>query len=116
MNKSVCDCLQQSHIIALGSWRADGAFVDANDALLGILRCKREDIEARRIRWPEITPAQYEPLDRQALQEIQSRGECTPFAKEYIRIDGSRVPVLIGAAAFGNGINDAGAFFVIELN
>src|SRR5690348_13943344 len=98
MQESALTCLHKSRIIVLGTWRADGAILDANDALLQLLLCQREDIQAGRIRWPDITPAEYEPLDARAIQELGHRGECTPFEKEYLRSDGSRVRVLVGAA------------------
>jgi signal transduction histidine kinase len=58
----------------------------------------REDLAAGRIRWPEMTPPEYVEISRRAEEELLSRGTCRTFEKEYIRKDGSRIPVLIGAS------------------
>ncbi len=71
---------------------------EANDAFLRIVGYDREDLVAERIRWRDLTPPKYLRLDENAVKELYERGECTPFEKEYIRKDGSSVPILIGAA------------------
>jgi len=74
-----------------------------------------DDIDAGTVRWRDITPPEYKPLDDQALHEIRQHGSCSPFEKEYVRSDGNRIPVLITAAAFGQGVVDAGSFCAIDL-
>src|SRR5262249_1173842 len=56
----------------------------------------------------------WHAADAQALAELAATGSCTPFEKEYVRKDGSRVPVLVGAAVF-EGRQDEGAAFVLDL-
>jgi PAS domain S-box-containing protein len=71
---------------------------DANDAFLEMVGHSRADLEAGLLRWREMTPPEHLPADERALEEMRRRGACTPFQKEYFRKDGSRVPILLGAA------------------
>ncbi len=71
---------------------------EVNDAFLEIVGYTREDLLAGKIRWPELTPPEYAPLDELAHEEGLRFGACTPFEKELIRKDGTRVPVLIATA------------------
>src|SRR5262249_16102019 len=50
----------------------------------------------------------------QAAEEVKMTGTAQPFEKEYFRKDGSRVPVLVGAASFEEGGNQ-GVAFVLDL-
>ena len=71
---------------------------EANDAFLKLVGYTREDLQEGRLNWPELTPAEYSPLDELAHEEGLRFGACTPFEKELIRKDGTRVPVLIATA------------------
>jgi formate hydrogenlyase transcriptional activator len=71
---------------------------EANDAFLELVGYSREDLHAGRLHWTELTPPEFAPLDELAHEEGLRFGACTPFEKELIRKDGTRVPVLIATA------------------
>ena len=39
-------------------------------------------------------------MSNSAVPELKTTGSLQPYEKEYFRKDGSRVPVLVGAASF----------------
>jgi PAS domain S-box-containing protein len=92
--------LVESNAQAVIFWNTKGEITDANDAFLNLTRYTREDLKAGRINWTAMTPPEYAELDRQALAELAATGFCTPFDKEFIRKDGTRLPIFIGAATF----------------
>ncbi|AFY45908.1 PAS domain S-box protein [Nostoc sp. PCC 7107] len=69
----------------------------ANDAFLQMLGYTQADILAGNLGWQKMTPPEYNQLDQAKVEEVFVSGVCTPFEKEYIRKDGSRVPILLGA-------------------
>lgn len=71
---------------------------EANDAFLELVGYSREDLLAGRLHWPDLTPPEYTPLDELAHEEGLRSGACTPFEKELLRKDGTRVPVLVATA------------------
>ncbi len=95
--------LEESGVFGVIYSDADGSVSDANDAFLRMVGYGREDLEAGRIDWREITPGEFLAADEHALAEARTMGSCTPYEKEYIRRNGTRVPVLIGFTALGEG-------------
>jgi PAS domain S-box-containing protein len=89
--------LFESDIIGI-LWADTNQILDANDAFLRMVGYSREDLKAGRVRWPSMTPPEYRRLDNEALKSLKKRGYARPLEKEYIRKDGTRVPILIGAA------------------
>ncbi|WP_373530564.1 PAS domain S-box protein [Nostoc sp.] len=104
----------ESNMIGVGFWNRDGGIIDANDALLNMVGYTREELLAETLRWQDLTPIEYHSLDEQALTQFQDSIFCTTYEKEYIRKDGSRFPILIGASHF-EGTVDRGAFFVLDI-
>jgi PAS domain S-box-containing protein len=92
----------------------NGGITGANDAFLHLVRRTREELEAGLIDWVALTPPEYEHLDRRALDEIATNGVCTPYEKEYLLKDGSRIPIIIGAASFKDN-PDEGVAFVLDI-
>jgi signal transduction histidine kinase len=55
----------------------------------------------------EITSPEYRPLDERAVEQLERSGVCVPYEKEYVRKDGIRIPVLVGAVLSGEGQESA---------
>ncbi len=107
--------LYDSDLIGVGFPHADGRITEGNDALLRIVGYTREDMEAGLVRWDVMTPPEYRELDRAHMMESAERGSCTPYEKEYIRKDGTRVPILCGFARLG-GEKLGSIGFVMDLS
>ncbi len=104
----------ESNMIGIGFWDAGGEITEANDALLEMIGYTREDLVSGQISWVELTPPEYGELDRAALKQVAELGSCAPYEKEYIRSDGSRFPILVGAGNL-QGCTDKGSFFVLDI-
>lgn len=72
--------------------------LEANDYFLEMIGYSREALEHGRLRWPVMTPPEFSSLDARALAELAEDGLWTPYEKEYIHRDGSRIPIMIGGA------------------
>ena len=90
-----------------------GVITEANEAFLAMIGATREDVEAGRLDWATLTPQEFQAADQHAQDELRDRGSCKPFEKELIRQDGSRVPILIGAARLDKP--DSAICFTIDL-
>jgi PAS domain S-box-containing protein len=96
-------------------WSLDGQILEANDAFLGMLQYGREDVVTGGVRWTELTPAEWRERDERATADLTSTGTVRPYEKEFLRKDGSRVPVLVGGALFDSRGSD-GVAFVFDLS
>jgi PAS domain S-box-containing protein len=105
--------LVDANIIGVFIWNLD-KIVEANDAFLHMLDYRREDLVSGRLRWTELTPPEWRKRSERAEAELTAAGIVQPFEKEYFRKDGSRVPVLVGAATF-HGSFDDGVAFVMDI-
>lgn len=103
--------MNDANIIGINSATSNGQILDANDAFLKMIGYTHEELQAGQIRWLEMTPPEYLPLDMKAIAEGEQTGKFTPFEKEYIHKDGHRVPILIGGAL----IDGTWMSFVLDL-
>ena len=73
--------------------------LDANDAYLNTLGYSREDLNAGRLTREVLSPEKGMRLTTErAVAEALEKGHCLPYERDYVRKDGSRVPVLMGVA------------------
>jgi PAS domain S-box-containing protein len=107
--------LVDANIIGIIIWDLQGRILEANDAFLRMVGYDREDLVSSEVRWTDLTPPEWRERDEQQLvPELKMTGSLRPFEKEFFRKDGSRVPVLIGVAAFEEG-GHQGVAFVLDL-
>jgi PAS domain S-box-containing protein len=107
--------LVEANIAGIFTWDLEGRILEANDAFLRIIGYQRDDLATGRLRWTDLTPPEWLKLDAQLrVPELKATGSLQPFEKEYFRKDGTRVPVLIGAATF-NETGNQGVAFVLDL-
>jgi PAS domain S-box-containing protein len=91
---------------------ARGDILQANDCYLSILGCTREELLSGLVDWRRMTPPEWLPVDERALDQLRERGVCDTYEKEYVRREGSRVPVLITDAMMPGDSGDILAFVV----
>ena len=107
--------LVDANIIGIFIWEFEGQIIEANDAFLRMVGQDREDLVAGRLRWTDLTPPEWRKRHEQVwTPEIRMTGTVQPYEKEYFRKDGSRVPVLVGAASFDES-GKQGVSFVLDL-
>ena len=88
--------LVDSNLIAVRITDLDGHIIDANDAYLRIVGYTREEMLAGALTTERVTPPEYRAADERAGRELLEAGRYEAFEKEYVRKDGTRVPVLVG--------------------
>ena len=107
--------LVEANVVGIVMWNLEGAITGANEAFLRMVQYDCEDLASGRVRWTDLTPAEWRGHDERALADLKAIGIFQPFEKEYFRKDGSRVPVLLGGALF-EGAGNEGVAFVLDLS
>lgn len=105
----------ESNMIGIMFWDLEGTVTDANDAFLEMIGFTREELEAGKIKWDEITRPELAHLDTLAIKEMKETGASVPFQKEFMRKDGSRTRLLFGAALLEGSKNQT-VCFVLDLS
>jgi PAS domain S-box-containing protein len=83
----------------IGMFEADEELVfEANGAFLSMIGYGREDLGTDSLLRMNLTPEEYREGEDAAIEELKTSDETAAYEKEYIRKDGSRVPVIVGRA------------------
>ena len=105
--------LVESNIIGIAISDLHGGVIDANDAYLRIIGYTRQDLLSGKIR--SLTAPEYLTTNMRGVKEIMQSKAISPFESEFIRKDGSRVPVLVGVALL-EGEPPQAISFVLDLS
>ena len=80
-------------------WGFQDSLTSADDTFLQIAGYTRAELENGEMNWRAMTPPEYLHLDDAGTQQAALTGDFTlPNQKEFVRKDGSRVPVLLVCA------------------
>ena len=88
--------LVDANLIGVVIATKDALITEANAEFLRIIGHSAKDLP---IHSDAITPPEWRTRTREAITEIESQGVVSAWEKEYIRKDGTRIPVLVGGAA-----------------
>jgi PAS domain S-box-containing protein len=107
--------LVDANIMGIFIWNFEGQITEANQAFLQMLNYSREDLVSGSLNWRNLTPPEWREVTDQSVTQLKATGTVQPYEKEYSRKDGTRVPVLVGAAVFEKGHSE-GVGFVLDLS
>jgi diguanylate cyclase (GGDEF)-like protein/PAS domain S-box-containing protein len=101
--------LVATNLVAILFTDLSGNILSADESFLNVLGYNSENLP-RSIH--ELTPPEHHRLDEEAFEKLMAFGACAPFEKDFIRSDGTSIPVLFGAALQDEEI----ACFVVDLS
>jgi PAS domain S-box-containing protein len=109
--------LYDANVIGVMFANQEGTITDANDAFLRMLGFSRDELASGRLSWATLTPPEYRPADERALADMRSNGRFSPYEKDFLAKDGTRVPILIGGATIPdtNSGRMEGVAFVLDM-
>ncbi|MEJ6981823.1 PAS domain S-box protein [Pedobacter sp. P351] len=105
----------ESNMVGMLFTKADGLIISANDAFLDMLGYTREDLDNGKITWQNITPAGFLEKNAWAREQLNTKGVISAFENEYVRKDGKRISVLLGAASV-NEQDAVAVTYVIDIS
>ena len=103
----------ESDIVGMMFTDLNGQIRDANDRFLEMLGYTREELNAKQISWENITPPEYLPIDRHAIQHLEPSSVIAPWEKVYYHKDGHSIHVLVGLALLSE---DECVFVVVDIS
>ena len=107
--------LAESNVLGIVQYREDGALLEPNDAFLAILGVARADYERDGLSWRALTPPEWVDADERGWAQLHASGVMEPYEKEYLRADGSRAAVFLGAANV-EGDPHVGIGYVLDIS
>ena len=105
----------ESGLLGVIFWNIRGQILDANDKFLEMVGYTRADLTSGQIDWLNMTPPEYGRLDEDSVAELKATGvNKMPFEKEYLRKDGTRIPISVAGAMLDEERTN-GVAFVLDI-
>jgi len=101
--------LVATNLVAVLFTDLSGKILSADESFLNLLGYNAANLP-RSIH--DLTPPEHHRLDEEAFEKLMAFGACAPFEKDFLKQDGTPVPVLFGAALHDEEI----ACFVVDLS
>lgn len=79
--------------VGLNLCRMDGHWLESNRAFLDIIGYAAHEADDGKLTYWQLTPRKYDALEAEQLARLAATGKYGPYEKEFIRKDGSLVPV-----------------------
>ena len=106
--------LSEAGLLGIAEWKKD-LIIAANRRLLEMLGYPPDSgVPAGGIGWREITPPEFAESDARMVAEMEATGRNSPFEKQFLRRDGSRIWVLGGSALIDRE-TFSGVAFVLDI-
>jgi len=101
--------LVATNLVAILFTDLAGNILSADDSFLNLLGYTSTNLP-RSIH--DLTPPEHHRLDEEAFEKLMAFGACAPFEKDFLKQDGTPLPVLFGAVMHDEEI----ACFVVDLS
>lgn len=98
--------------IAIG--HLDGRISSFNQASMNLLGYSRKELET--INWIELTPPKWHKLEEEKLKELAITKKSVVYEKEYIKKDGTIIPIEIHVSGIFNKNGDLDSFIGFATN
>ena len=102
--------------VGMIEWHLDsGLITAANSHFLEMIGYSPEDVAAGRLDFRAMTPPEWAGQNEEGIASIRRSGRAAVYEKEYLRKDGTRVPILIAGVRFDHSENE-GMSVIIDLS
>jgi PAS domain S-box-containing protein len=105
--------LLDSNFVGISTWDLDGRVLEANELFLHLVGYEREDLISGHLRWTDLAYQGREQDRLDNVARLESGESLPPREWEFVRKDGSRVPVVTGGALFEGASQGIG--FALDL-
>ncbi len=106
----------ESNVVGMIHWNLDSSLIlHANAQFLRMTGYSRDDLRHGRLNFRQLTPTEWAGRNEQGIRDIREHGHAAPYEKEYLRRDGSRLPVIIAGTRFEDAPAE-GMSFVLDIS